>query len=70
MPTILDKTAVKVAKISIFDEKKKVVYKSVFEAATVNNVHKQDISRCCRKNEKAGRLRYRLKDDYYIYYKD
>ena len=38
MPTILDKTAVKVAKISIFDEKKKVVYKSVFEAATVNNV--------------------------------
>ena len=70
MPTILNVPAVRVAKISIYDENDKVVYKSVFEAATVNNVHKQDISRCCRKNEKAGRLRYRLKDDYYIYYKD
>lgn len=48
MPTILNVPAVRVAKISIYDENDKVVYKSVYEAAVVNNIKKQAISRCCK----------------------
>lgn len=67
MPTILNVPAVRVAKISIYDENDKVVYKSVYEAAVVNNIKKQAISRCCNKNAKAGKLRYRLQDYYFVY---
>ena len=35
MPTILNVPAVRVAKISIYDENDKVVYKSVYEAAVL-----------------------------------
>lgn len=67
MPTILNVPAVRVAKISIYDENNKVIYKSVYEAAVVNNIKKQAISRCCKNNAKAGKLRYRLQDYYFIY---
>jgi len=67
MPTILNVPAVRVAKISIYNENNKVIYKSVYEAAVVNNIKKQAISRCCKNNAKAGKLRYRLQDYYFVY---
>lgn len=67
MPTILNVPVVRVAKISIYDENNKVVYKSVYEAAVVNDIKKQAISRCCKNNAKAGKLRYRLQDYYFVY---
>lgn len=67
MPTILNVPAVRVAKISIYNENDKVIYKSVYEAAVVNNIKKQAISRCCKNNAKVGKLRYRLQDYYFVY---
>ena len=67
MPTILNVTAVIVSTISIYDENDKVIYISVCEAATSNNIKKQAISRCCKNNAKAGKLRYRLQDYYFVY---
>lgn len=67
MPTILNVPAVRVAKISIYDENNKVIYKSIHEAAVINNIKKQAISRCCKNNAKAGKLRYRLQDYYFVY---
>ena len=48
-------------------ENDKVIYRSVWEAAASNNIKKQAISRCCKNNAKAGKLRYRLQDYYFVY---
>lgn len=60
-------TSTKVVRISIYDKNKVDVFRSLFECNQVCRTVNSQILTCCRRNAKAGRLQFRVKDWYFIF---
>lgn len=60
-------TSTKIIRISIYDENKVDIFRSLFECNQVCGTVNSQILTCCRRNAKAGRLQFRVKDWYFTF---